>query len=296
MLRILITGANGFLGTALVRKLTGFSNIEVVALVRNKDSLSLTEENVRIIEVPNYFKFTKWKNALLNVDVVIHIAGVIPGQGKENSMFNINGELTELLVSKASHYGVKRFIFLSTFSVYGKDDYASKIELSTPVECTDSYPLSKLYGELAVRTVSEKSNMEWVIVRPPMIISENSKGAFYTLAKVFAKIGFSPFGKIKNKYGYIYIDTLILFLVKASLTAKVMKSTFLVSEKEDVSTKEIIDKISILLGGKKIKHLRIPLPILGFLAKALGGYKRYKGATRNLPIDSSLAWDVIESS
>ena len=62
VLRILITGANGFLGTALVRKLTGFSNIEVVALVRNKDSLSLTEENVRIIEVPNYFKFTKWGN------------------------------------------------------------------------------------------------------------------------------------------------------------------------------------------------------------------------------------------
>lgn len=185
--KILITGKNSYVGNQLAEWLS-----------RNPAEYKVTKESVRN---------DKWKEIdFSNFDVVVHVAGIAHiKETKENKdiYYKINRDLTYEIAKKSKKIGVKQFVFLSTMSVFGKNE--GTISEQTPTLPNTDYGKSKLEAEKLISSLSN-SNFKVAILRPPMIYGKGCKGNYNRLKKVALKTPMFP--KINNKRSMIYIENL----------------------------------------------------------------------------------------
>ena len=252
-MNILLTGATGFIGSALLLKLhqEGFS---VAITVRSKSDLF--DENVRQLVVGDLTNEIDWLPVLENINCVIHLAGKAHNKKIEDEVgadeFHIiNTRQTLLLADSSVAAGVNRFIFLSSIGVNGSSNVTpfTEEDLPNPI---GGYAQSKYKAELGLLNIARESNMEVVIIRPPLVYGANAPGNFGRLLK-WAACKFPiplPLGAIKNSRSFLFIDNLVDFIYLCILHSKAANEIFLISDDEDLSTSDFLRALKLAYGNK----------------------------------------------
>lgn len=241
-MKVLIVGADSYIGKSLKEYLKGTKDIEVDMVHASND---------------------EWKSKDFNgYDSILHLAGLVhkkESKYSDNIYYKINRDLVIDVASKAKESGVKQFIFMSTAAVFGSN--VTCIDKSTVPNPTTVYGKSKLQGEEEVLKLQNKK-FSIVIVRPPMVYGYNCKGNFQRLVKLVQVLPIFP--SINNRRSMIYIDNLCEFLKLIIL--KQLEGYYHPQNDEYVSTKELVELISMNLNCK-IRFIRV----FNFLISRLKG-------------------------
>ena len=284
-MKILITGQNGFIGKALFDLLKQQGH-QVRGTVRNENKI---EEGLDVIAVGDIGSTTDWSTALKGIKTVIHLANrahVLNDQATDPlTIFRgVNVAGTIQLAKQALESKVKRFIFISSIKVNGEKTDKQSFSAEDKPNPQDPYAISKLEAENALREIAKSSSMEIVIIRPPLVYGQGVKGNYQRLSRL-VKLGVPlPFASIKNKRSLISLENLVQILAKTVTHSKVANQTLLVSDKEDLSTPQLIKKIAASI-GKPARLFHFPPTLLKIMGKLTGQGNAIERLTGNLQID-----------
>ena len=258
-MRVLVTGASGFIGHSLVNFLSA-RGISCLSAMRDIVKVGPDLQRLDISCSQSIRSFSKH---LSGVDVVIHCAastGSSLDKQKHtvNKLRDINTVGTADLAQRAQDSGVKRFIFISSIKVNGDTTSGRGAfhEGDTPAP-KDEYGLSKYEAERAIIKITQSGMMEFVIIRPPLVYGPCVRGNFRKMINL-VKMGMPlPFKNIDNKRSFLAIDNLLDFIACSLDHPKAANEIFLLSDKGSVSTPELCKKIAILCD---IKMILFPFP------------------------------------
>lgn len=289
--KIALTGYSGFIGSRLVKQLAGNS---VLLLGRSAPPDAACGQH-HFLSLEEKFDV---ENILKGVDVVIHAAANPDSMANKITELNqfkaINANATKRLVTQAAKAGVKRFIFISSIKVNGestkKNEFFNNTSVPNP---SDQYGFSKFEGEIALRNISEKFGMEWVIIRPPLVYGPGVKGNFEKLISLASKRIPLPFSRVDNARSMVYLDNLVDLILCCVKSNKAINRVFLVSDNDDLSLKSII---SILRFELNRSAMIFPFPISGFnmLASIFRKQEIFIRLFGNLQVDISYTMETLE--
>lgn len=292
-LRILVTGATGFVGKFIVKSLVA-ENYDVVASVRTK-SIHLPLEITQII-VAGLHPSTDWSTALKDVDIVIHAAARahVLDKPTDKSLVefqNINTKGTLSLAQQAAKEQVKRFIYISSIRVNGKNNSSPFTEMDEP-NPQELYAISKFEAEQHLLALGKAAKMEITIIRPPLVYGPNPSANFANLIKWVNRGIPLPFGAIHNQRSFVAIDNLVSFIIHCIDHPKAANEIFLIADGKDVSTTELLRKVANAF-GKKPMLIPIPVSVMTFFAKVLGKGDIANRLFSSLQVDSSKARNLL---
>lgn len=288
-MKILITGANGMVGQAVLEKL--IEKHEVHAAIRQGKYQG--GANAVSIAVGNIDSNTVWDDALQGIDVIVHTAARVHQVHDVTDeplaeFMRVNCDGTLVLARAAAKYGVKRFVFLSTIKVNGEETVFGKAFTETDLAAPhDGYAISKLKAELGLREIGATSGMEIVILRLPLVYGPKVKANFLKLIQMVDKGIPMPFGKLANKRSLIYLGNLVDAVSTCIAHPNAGGKTYLVSDQQDVSTPELIRKIATALGRSPVL-LFIPVNLLKFGGRLLRKEAQVRRLLGSLVIDSKM--------
>ncbi len=294
--RVLITGANGFVGKylseAMVRQ--GF---QVRGAVR---ASVVTPDGVDAVTVGGIDETTDWSEALHDVDVVIHLAARVHVMKEAASdplaeFLKVNLHGTVNLAEQAVKAGVKRLVYVSTIKVNGEEtvDGQSYSETDTPAP-QDPYGISKWQAEQSLQRIAQDSGLEVVVVRPPLVYGPGVKGNFISLFSAIDKGIPLPLAGANNARSLVFVGNLADILINCTKQPSAVSQTFLVSDDAEVSTGTLVEKIAASL-GRNSRSFYFPPMLLRITAKILGRsaqIDRLFGSLRvdNAKICAELGW------
>jgi len=270
--RVFVTGADGFVGSALVHTLS-LNNYFVTGATRSKTPDK--KSNYDKVPVGNIDGQTDWSSCLQDQDVVIHTAAKTYGQKNitdqqltELREVNVRGTLN--LARQAASKGIKRFIFISSIKVNGEQtkEGAPFSETDQP-NPSDAYGVSKLDAEVGLVRLSQETDMEVVIIRPPVVYGPGAKGNFSKLIQLIHKGRPLPLGAVNNKRSLVSIYNLTDLIVTCIDHPNAGNHVFLVSDGEDLSTTELVKSLANA-AGKKIRLLYVPSSLMKVSAICIG--------------------------
>lgn len=292
-MKVLVTGANGFLGQALCAALAQ-QGINVIAAMREQKSIAGYETTV----IGEMHANTLWKGALKEVDVVVHLAARVHVMNENTqdplaAFRKVNVAGTLHLANEAAKAGVKRLIFLSSVKVNGESTLAgSPFTFKSVANPQDAYGLSKYEAEEGLKSIAKKTGLEVVVIRPPLVYGNGVKANFANMLKL-VKLGLPlPFGAIHNKRSLIYIENLTSFITTCISYPNAANNTFLVSDGEDVSTTQLLKACAFAL-NKSLWLIPVPQSWLAFVFKLLGKASIGDRLLGNLQIDNTHACQTL---
>lgn len=294
-MRVLVTGATGFVGQALLAGLL-VKKISVSALVRRENNL-LSEE-VTKIRGGDLKDAHDWQSVFHNIEAVIHVAGrahiVHDDVADPLAEFRkVNTTITLELAKQAAAAGVKRFIYISSIKVNGEATSRGMPFRADDTHIpTDQYGLSKYEAEQGLLTIAAETGMEVVIIRPPLVYGPGVRANFASMIRWMQRGIPLPFGAIDNRRSFIALDNLVSFIIHCIDHPKAANEIFLISDGEDVSTTVLLQKMSKAL-GKKSCLMPVPERWLRSVAKILGREDEAGKVLNSLQVDSSKARDVL---
>jgi nucleoside-diphosphate-sugar epimerase len=296
MTKILITGATGFVGRAIFENLKSKKKYLIHLTARtNQEKLF---EGVKTFNIGEIDSNTNWMDALVKVDCIIHCAAKAHMTEKKqtdslNAYRRINVDGTRNLAKQAVAIGIKRFIFLSSIKVNGEGTIASKSfkynDISQP---EDAYGISKWEAEQALLEISKQTGLEVVIIRPPLVYGEGVKGNFLRLLDLVYKQIPLPFVKINNLRSFIALDSLVDLIICCIDHPKAGGKTFLVSDGEDLSTPDLIMKLSKFM-DKSPRLFQFPQLIIQLIGRLVGKSSEVKRLFGSLRIDNSYTREIL---
>ncbi|MDP4028645.1 MAG: SDR family oxidoreductase [Gallionella sp.] len=283
-MRFLVTGANGFVGQYLCAEL--FRQGQTVrAAVR---SASAHIDDVEVAVVGAIDGETNWADVLRDVDVVIHIAARVhvmkdAAADPLSEFLRVNMQGTANLAYQAAVAGVKRLVYVSSIKVNGERTTETQpfVESSQP-DPQDPYAVSKWQGEQALRQIAQETDLEAVIVRPPLVYGTGVKGNFIRLLAAVGKGIPLPLASVRNKRSLIYLGNLVDALILCASHPAAAGKTYLVRDGEDISIPDLVRQLASGLG----RHARLfPLSVelmrgLGSLFGKLESVERMVGSLR----------------
>ena len=246
---VLVTGANGFVGSHLVKALVKRGH-HIKAVVRKMTQN--TSESVEIVS-ENLSESVDWASHLGAVSTVIHLAARVhqineSPQDSLDDFRNINTRATLELAEQSAKAGVKRFVYLSTMAVNGSFTLPGEFFTeNSPPYPKSSYAISKYEAELGLQKIAQQYPMEVVIIRPPMVYGANAPGNFSKLVSLIKTRIPLPFGSAKNLRSFIYIGNLVSFIEVCVDHPMAGNELFLVSDIDDVSLVSMIEQIGMVL-------------------------------------------------
>jgi nucleoside-diphosphate-sugar epimerase len=291
-MKVLVTGASGFIGKYLCQSLL-VQSIEIVTVTRTKANAN---KNITIIN-KELNKDTDWNDTLKGIDLVIHLAGrahVMKDEASDpyKAYAEINIEATKHLAEQAALNGVMRFIFLSSVKVNGESTNKSAFKESDQPKPEDDYGKTKYEAEKVLSKIAQETGMEVVVIRPPLVYGKDVKANFKNLIKLSQSGLPMPFGAIHNKRSFIYIENLIDFIMVCIDHPQAANQTFLVSDDDDVSTTQLIKSIA-KASSKKSTLIPIPLSWLTLVFKLIGKESLSNRLCGNLQVDISKAKTLL---
>ena len=229
MAKVLITGANSFIGSNF-RKYSHYNDVDEISLRENR---------------PENIDFSRY-------DVVLHLAAIVHQSKKipESEYFKVNRDLCLQVAEYAKKAGIKQFVFLSTCKVYG--DFVSGSELwNENSECfpDDAYSRSKYEAEIGLKKI-EDDNFTVSIIRTPLVYGEGVKANMISLVKLVDPFPILPLRKIKNKKNFTYSENIVGFIDR--IIEKRASGIFIAKDENAISTSELIIILSKYLGKKTV--------------------------------------------
>ncbi|NOT13885.1 MAG: SDR family oxidoreductase [Methylococcaceae bacterium] len=292
--QILVTGANGFIGQSLCDKLHQQRRL-VRAAIRLANS---RVKNIETVLIDTINAETDWSNTLFGVSVVFHLAArvhvidnIISDPLEEFRTVNVQGTLN--LARQSAKAGVRRFIFVSSIKVNGE-----KTQPGTPFTADDSpapvdaYAISKREAEEGLQQIAAETGMEVVIIRPPLIYGPCVKANFMNMMRWLNKGIPLPLGAINNKRSLVSLDNLIDLLVTCVDHPNAANQTFLVSDGEDLSITELLNRTATAL-GKQVLLVPVPQNWLKLVANSLGKLDVYLRLCESLQVDITKTTELL---
>ncbi|NQL65246.1 NAD-dependent epimerase/dehydratase family protein [Streptococcus suis] len=244
MKKVLITGANSYIGTSF-EKYVKENNVDFEI-----DTLDLLNPNWQEFDFSGY-------------DSVFHVAGIAhfsKDESKKDLYYKVNTELTEKVAMIAKQAGVNQFVFMSSIIVYGDSTSSERIiTKDTKPSPSDFYGDSKWQAEQKLGKLLEP-DFGIVIIRPPMIYGKGSKGNYPKLSKLAQSIPIFP--KISNSRSMLHIDNLCEF-VKQVIKLE-LSGVYCPQNSEYVNTSELVKAIAEV-HGKKIYLTKVLNPLINML-------------------------------
>ncbi|RJG23679.1 NAD-dependent epimerase/dehydratase family protein [Massilia cavernae] len=267
MAPILITGANGFVGTALCTALRGRA-IPIVAATRHG-------HNPGEIAVGELDGATDWRAALAGCGTVIHLAARVHMMDDHvadplQAYRQVNVEATLQLARQAVEAGVRRFVFVSSVKVNGESTTGrapySGADMPQP---RDPYGQSKMEAEAALFALARETSLEVVVVRPPLVYGPGVRANYLNLLKLVRKGVPLPLGAVKGRRSMVSLDNLVDLLIRCAQHPAARGGVFMVSDGADLTVAELVSLMASAL-GKRVTLVPVPPALLYALAGLAG--------------------------
>ena len=291
-MRCLVTGANGFVGSRLIDIMSKMQQYQITLHSRSKPALYVKSIHSSLSgEIDGN---TLWRPILDNIDYVIHCAArvhIMEDYSKdpitEFRRVNVLGTLN--LARQCANAGVKRFIYLSSIGVNGvktkRDTFFTETDIPNP---HNPYAISKWEAEVGLMAIARESKLEVVIIRAPLIYGPNAPGNFRLLLWLVKKGMPIPLAGIRNQRSLIALDNLIDFILTCISHPRAANELFLISDGEDLSTPNLIEKIAIAAQVPN-RLFYVPPYILIMVMGVLGFKNKIQGLCGSLRIDIAKA-------
>lgn len=293
-MRIAVTGANGYVGTALCQHLLG-KGADVIALTRNPH-VSLPFSNPQLIERSvDYQNSHNLSQALTGADVVIHLIAKTHTQDCLSALEEyraVNVGISRQVATAARQASVKRLVFLSSIKVNGESTTTQPFrhtDLPAPIT---AYGISKQEAEQMLSKECGDAT-ELVILRPPLIYSVDAKGNIASLKRAIQKHWPLPLGRIHNKRSLIDLELLCEYLYQSCIIPEASGQTLLVSNSSPTSTAQLVQRIGKEIG---IKPWLLPIPpaALRLVGTLTGKQEAIHKLCGNLEVDPSAAQQLLK--
>ena len=294
---ILVTGANGFIGRALIKQATSLG-YSVRGAVRYQ---TLASKQSEFFQISSLDGNTDWSRALRSCNIVIHLAAMAHNYAglKSEELANfmkINCEASINLARQAHKAGVKRFIFLSSTGVMGPQVTSGfSYGPDSHPEPHDPYTRSKAYAEQELLKLSNELAMEVTILRVPVVYGPNAPGSIGSLTKAI-KLGIPlPLGGLLNRRHLISIDNLVELMVSCISSSASANGVFIASDDEVLSTSDLC-YLCGHFADKRPRLISMPPRLLMFIAHVLGKQKKAATLLGDLELDSSRTYSHFKWS
>jgi len=290
-LRVAVTGAGGFVGTALCRRLVADGHT-VVAVSR----AAAPPAGTLMGRISGLDDAAGLRAAFDGADAVVHLAARVhvmaetaPDPLSEFQRVNVDG--TRAVVAAAQAAGVRHLVFVSSIKVNGESRDAPFTEADVP-RPMDPYGQSKLDAETVVRAAG--AALSWTILRPPLVYGPGVAGNFRRLLRLAsaARRWPLPLGGIDNLRSLIFVDNLADAITTAVIHPSARNRTFLVSDDHDVGVSELLRHLVVGLGGRP-RLFRAPLTLMRQAGRLLGREADLDRVFGTLRVDSSLVQSTL---
>ena len=282
---VLVTGASGLLGAALVTLIEEYPGLKARAAYRIGAAAFSAVDGVAIGDIgPD----TDWAEALAGCRAVVHCAARahVLREGADAAVeyerVNISG--TMALAEQAEHSGIEHFIFISSAGVHGSENQrpVDESEILSPIE---PYAISKLEAERQLRSLAQHSPMGVTILRPPLIYGPRAKGNMERLTRLVLSGLPLPIASVDNRRSLVGVSNLCSAIIACLENRCSMGKTYLVTDQADLSTAQLARDIASA-AGKRAVLFHMPPRMLEMGARLVGREKLYKRLVGNLTFDS----------
>jgi len=304
--RVLVTGAGGFIGSALCARFAS-SGVAHVAAVR---ALAPQNANRSGYVALGDFAATEWDEVLKGVDAIVHLAGRTYARDSEGDTptpyIVANVHVTRRLADAAARNGVRRIVFASSVKVFGETTEPGRpFRAGDPTAPQGAYAKSKLEAERVLREICGAHGIEAIVLRLPLTYGPGVKGNFRALLEAVAEERRLPLGGIVNRRSLLYLGN-VLSAIEAALVAPSLPSEALpIADMQSLSTPEIVTKLALALRVRP-RLFHVPEPFLrgaaallarhGAMARLLGSlevdtlrFSRLTGWSPSHTVDEGLA-------
>ena len=292
--RLLITGANGFVGKAVCNEAM-HHGLSVNGALRIHGEVPGWIEPFVVGEIN---AATDWSSALRDVNVIVHLAArahvMNDTEADPLTAFRaVNVVGTQNLARQAAAAGVKRFVFISSVKVNGESTQLGRAftEADAP-NPQDPYGQSKHEAEQDLRELSAETGMEVVIIRPPLVYGPGVKANFAALMQAVQRGWPLPLGAVHNQRSLVALDNLVDFIITCVAHPQAANQTFLVSDGQDLSTTELV-RCMAHAADMPARLLPVPVWALQTGASLLGKGDAIKRLCGNLQVDMSKAHSLL---
>lgn len=270
-MKVLVTGANGFVGRAVWGRLSRSYGADVVGTVRLASDASTS-----LVPVGDLNAHTEWSRVLRQREVVVHAAARVHVMADAalnplEAFRRVNVQGTLNLAQQAAAAGVRRFVFISSIKVNGEATaYGMAFSADDAPLPKDAYGVSKHEAEQGLRGIAKQTGMEVVIIRPPLVYGPHVKANFEAMMRWLARGVPLPLAAVtQNRRSLVALENLVDLVVCCVDHPAAANQTFLVSDGDDVSTADLLCRM-----GKALKQparlVRVPIPLLNCAALLLG--------------------------
>ena len=260
---VVVTGAAGFIGRALVERLAA-RGAKVVAVVRQPAALAPGVEQRAVGDIT---ASTDWSGLLAGARAVVHLASRAHAAiADEQRWIESESAASAALARAARGAGLARIVLMSSIKVLGEASGDLPLRAHQPPAPEDVYGLAKWRMEEAMRAAAGEA---LVIIRPPLVYGPGVKANFRALIRLVDSGLPLPFAAIDNRRSLVFIDNLLDLVETALAHPAAAGETFLLRDDQDVSTPELVRRIAGAL-GRSARLFPVPPPLLRLAASLLG--------------------------
>lgn len=234
---------------------------------------------------------TQWKEALHDVEIVIHLAARVhilrDNDPKPLDAFRrVNVAGTENLARAAAAGNVKRLVYVSSIKVNGEETAGDRRYAETDIPAPhDPYGISKWEAEQVLHRVARETGLEVVIIRPPLVYGAGVKGNFVQMMQAVARGLPLPFAAVRNRRDLLYVGNLVDAMIVCATHPAASGQTFLLSDGEPVSTPELLRRLAAALGTAP-RVFPFPPTLLALAGRLTGKSAQLARLLGSLQVDS----------
>lgn len=295
----LVTGGSGLVGRAIVHRLVQ-QQCPVRMAVRALPPGG-TLPQVQVVTGQTLGADADWSPALSGVATVLHLAARVhmlrdAATDPLVAYRAVNTEGTLRLARQAADAGVRRFVFVSTVKVHGESTPPGQaLTEAVPAAPTDAYALSKHEAEQGLADIADRTGMQVVVIRPPLVYGPGVKANFAALVRAVARGLPLPFGAIDNRRSLVGVDNLVDVLLLCLTHPAAAGQAFFVSDGEDLSTPTLVRRIAAAM-DRPARLLSLPLPLLRVVSTCFERRDAMERLCSNLQVDITKARTLLNWS